>query len=108
MAKYSITPVASLPRGRGFTLTETDEKTKETCMRALEKTGKKLDRKFKEAMIIYWQRVYNDARALCPVDTGTLYSTIRIIIEAPIGQYYHVVASPQGVQITGMITAGGM
>jgi len=92
-----------------FELTETDDGTKEGAIDDAKTYNKKLQKKFAQAMDAWWEDVKMTAIALCPVDTGTLASTIRIVVQAPSGESYEVSAGAEGhPEIVQMIVAGGL
>lgn len=92
-----------------FELTETDDGTKQGAIDDSKTYQKKLNKKFMQAMDAWWENVKMTAIALCPVDTGTLAATIRIVVETTSGESYEVVAGPEGhPEIVQMIVAGGL
>lgn len=92
-----------------FEITETDDGTKEGAVADAEAYQKRLNKKFIQAMDDWWEDVKMTAIALCPVDTGTLASTIRIVVQAPSGTSYEVSAGAEGhPEIVQMIVAGGL
>lgn len=101
---------------RGFVFTETDFGTKRKAKVALARTHRELDSEFRLAAREYWWRVWETARTLCPVDTGALMNSIRLIWmvgygggpEVPFaGEVFEVAISSQGIEMTAMIKAGG-
>jgi len=83
---------------------EEEEKLK----RDLRKAQGIINRKYRDELIEWWERVKETAKKLCPVDTGTLRRSIRVVrlAEANIGLYAEkaVFASPL---VNRMIVAGG-
>ena len=51
---------------------------KKQAKKYLEEAREELPKKIKEELERVWQNILNDAKRLCPVDTGTLRSTIRV------------------------------
>jgi len=49
------------------------------------------------------------AKQLCPIDTGTLATSIRIVTQAPTGGFFEVTKDPLSnkIGVTALITAGG-
>jgi len=57
----------------------------------------------------WWEKVKETAKALCPIDTGTLMMTIRIEpAGVTIGFYYEKVMGPEHELINSQIVAGGI
>jgi len=92
-------------------LTETDFGSKGRAKTATERLAPEMSKEMKWRLRGWWERVKETARALCPVDTGTLRMTIRIepkgvsIGGAPT---FMVVASPEHELINSQIVAGGL
>lgn len=101
---------------KGFEFTKTDSGTERKAREGLERGIKYNKEKFEQAIMRYWWKVWQDARRLCIeygiFDTGTLYNTIRIEWNTPMGfgggPTYEVAFGPDRVEVTGMIRAGGM
>lgn len=97
---------------KAFTFTETDSGTKQTCITALRRTARKLDKNFIEMAHKYWMAVYETAKRLClemgAFDTGTLYNSIRLLwVYEPSGGMFEVAVSSAGVDMVAMIKVGG-
>lgn len=90
-------------------VTETDKGSKQRAIRATVETAKVGATASQQEMLRWLNRVVMIAKQLCPVDTGTLARTIRIVTQAPTGGFFEVTKDPLSNQIgvTALITAGG-
>ena len=77
-------------------------------MQAINQTRENRDPAFQQALDRYWTKVKDDAQRLCPVDTGTLRSTIRIRHTLPSGRFFEVARQPDDLHVTRYIVAGGL
>lgn len=89
--------------------TETDFGSKGRAKRATEEFPKGITREGKWRLEAWWFQVLQTARALCPVDTGTLMSTIRIEMKgtSETGSY-EISFVPKSDMLNSEIVAGGM
>ncbi len=58
---------------------EDDDGTKQGIVDSLNETNEKLIEEAQEKLSAVWQKILDTAIMLCPIDTGTLQSTIRLI-----------------------------
>lgn len=90
-------------------LIETDYGSKGRAKTATEQFPIEVTKEAKWRLKAWWYTVKETARALCPVDTGTLQSTIRIQERGrPPEGYYEVVYAPKNELINSQIIAGGL
>ena len=82
-----------------------EEKLREDLVEA----RRRINKKFRDQIIAWWNRVKDTAYRLCPKDTGTLASTIRVVkrSEANVGFHAEKVAEALPV-VNRVIVAGGM
>lgn len=95
----------------GVAFVETDYGSKGRAKAAAKGFSIEVTKEAKWRLKAWWFRVKETARALCPVDTGTLQATIRIQEKglAMEGGYpFEVVYAPQNELISSEIIAGGM
>ncbi|OGD52570.1 hypothetical protein A3K80_00535 [Candidatus Bathyarchaeota archaeon RBG_13_38_9] len=59
-------------------LFESDNGTKQLTIDRLNELRKKIPEEYEKALDVVWDKIFLTAIMLCPVDTGTLMSTIRI------------------------------
>jgi len=88
-------------------ITESDNNTKRKTMEALEKTRKNLPDEVRKELDRIWRKIADDARLLCPKDTGTLAKTIRVV-KAPKGLMSRLAASKEITIINRSIIAGDL
>ena len=67
-------------------LIETDYGTKKKTRKVISKIQKGKGKMFHRSMLKYINKVLDDAKRLCPVDTGTLQSSIRLITREAMGK----------------------
>jgi len=59
-------------------LVETDNGTKQLTIDKLKELRRKIPIEFEKALDMVWDKIFFTAIMLCPVDTGTLMSTIKV------------------------------
>lgn len=92
-----------------ISITETDNGSKGRAITAADRFPEELSVEAKWKIRVWWEKVLDTARALCPVDTGTLQTTIRIEdIDMDFGSYFEKTFSPQHELINSQIVAGGL
>jgi len=84
---------------------ETDKGTKRAAKKAIKKILKGSPEQFKRKMKRYVRRVRRDAKRFCPVDTGALQSSIRLVSMEDIPKGSFVAA--RDITLTHQIIAGG-
>lgn len=92
-------------------LTETDFGSKGRAKTAAGRLGPEINKKTKWRLQAWWFQVKETAKALCPIDTGTLRMTIRIEpkgISVGGAPTFMVTVSPEHELINSQIVAGGM
>ncbi|GEM_PF-1699953 len=62
-------------------LEETDNGSKKKVSEELGGLGKKLNDDLRERLEKIWNDIYNDAVAECPVDTGSLVTSIKLVVD---------------------------
>lgn len=84
----------------------------EKIVEATKRVDNVAKKKFQKSIDDWWKRVRDLAKSKCPVDTGTLQSTIRIIYspvtEIGFGAFYEVTATETNIEVDRMLVAGGM
>jgi len=86
-------------------LEETPKGTKRAAKKAIKKILKGSPEQFKRKMKRYVRKVKRDAKRFCPVDTGTLQTSIRLVSMEDIPKGSFEVA--RDVTLTHQIIAGG-
>lgn len=88
---------------------ETDSGSKKRAMQATYRTAHAGATTTQNEMLKWLSKVVMLAKSLCPVETGTLARTIRIVTQAPTGGFFEVVKNPleNKIGVTALITAGG-
>jgi hypothetical protein len=66
---------------------ETDDETKQQLVEDLEKQNEKLHEDLQDSLSDIWQKIFDYAFILCPVETGTLQSTLRLITNEPASEW---------------------
>jgi hypothetical protein len=91
-------------------ITETDYGSKARAKVACQRFPKELTANARWKLVYWWQEVLETARALCPVDTGTLQATGRITETDPsIGGLFEVGMTLENTNIISkMIEFGGL
>jgi hypothetical protein len=80
----------------GMVIEETDEGTKPLVAAELQRIPDQITEETKAKLDAIWDKIYEAALMLCPVDTGTLLSTIRIVSSGEIGGLGGGEDSPEG------------
>ena len=87
-------------------LEETDKGTKQAAKKAIKAITIKSPEQFKRRMARYVKKVREDARRFCPVDTGALQSSIRLVSMENIPKGHFEAA--RDITLTHQIVAGGL
>jgi len=88
---------------------ESDKGSKRKTIGAYERVGVEGAKIYQRGMLQWLSKVVMLAKKYCPIDTGTLARTIRIVTQAPSGGFYEVTRDPlkNRISVTALITAGG-
>jgi hypothetical protein len=90
-------------------LDETDLGSKARARMACDELPNSIARETRWRLRLWWYQVLETAKALCPVDTGTLWLTIRVEEGTPDSPNFEmIVALPQDTLINMSIVAGGL
>lgn len=94
-----------------FMINETDMGSKARAKKACDELPASITKETRWQLRAWWERVLATARLLCPIDTGTLMSTIRIqerMAAMTEGYPFEVVYTPKNEIISSEIVAGGL
>lgn len=93
----------------GVAFTETDMGSKGRVKTAFKRLPREITKEARWRLQVWWEKVKETAKALCPIDTGSLMMTIRIEpMGVSIGFYYEKAMSPEHELIDAQIVAGGI
>lgn len=88
---------------------ESDRGSKQRAISAGARVARRGAEVYQREFLHWLSKVVMLAKRYCPVDTGTLAKTIRIVTKAPTGVYFEVIRDPlqNKIDVTALITAGG-
>lgn len=87
-------------------LDETDFGGKAKIKKKVNEIDDNIKESLKDRLEIWWREVLNDAIALCPVDSGALQSSIRIVDASYAPEQFQVTGETGNVLVDSIIIAG--